>query len=302
MKKIVIISTFILIQACSQNQSIKSSPVEAKPVEAKPVEAKPVETKPVETKPVETKPVETKPVETKPVETKPVETKPVETKPVEAKPVETKPVETKPVETKPTVRSIKGQLSFDLSAVRDNEIDKESTVIYFKSDSTSKMKLPVQNHQIVTQNKRFLPSVLAITKGSSVTFPNRDRILHNVFSVSQGSEFDLGLYSSGEEKTTVFDDAGIKFVHCNVHHSMQADILVLDTPWFTKANENGEFELNQIPQEAGTLYVWHPRAALQQFTVNHDTKNIPDIEIDITRAKVPKHLNKFGKSYRATRD
>ena len=252
MKKIVIVSIFLLIQACSQNKTIK--------------------------------------------------TPPIETKPVETKPVETKPVETKPTPKKVLSRSIKGQLSFDLSAVRGDEIDKESTVIYFKSDESTSTKLPVQNHQIVTQNKRFLPSVLAITKGSSVTFPNRDRILHNVFSVSQGSEFDLGLYSSGEEKTTVFDEEGIKFVHCNVHHSMQADILVLDTPWFTKANEKGQFELKQIPQGSGTLYVWHPRAVLQKIEVKSDMQDAPNIEIDITRAKVPKHLNKFGKSYRATRD
>src|SRR6266581_8224006 len=46
-------------------------------------------------------------------------------------------------------------------------------------------------------SKRFQPHVLAVSKNATVEFPNSDPIYHNVFSVSGGNRFDLGLYRSG---------------------------------------------------------------------------------------------------------
>ena len=42
------------------------------------------------------------------------------------------------------------------------------------------------------RNETFVPHVLAITTGTTVDFPNSDRIYHNVFSLSKAARFDLG--------------------------------------------------------------------------------------------------------------
>src|SRR6185436_6343057 len=44
------------------------------------------------------------------------------------------------------------------------------------------------------KNKTFVPRVLAVPVGSTVSFPNADSIFHNVFSLSRPKPFDLGLY------------------------------------------------------------------------------------------------------------
>ena len=47
------------------------------------------------------------------------------------------------------------------------------------------------------RNETFVPHVLAIRTGTTVDFPNNDRIYHNVFSLSPTRRFDLGRYAVG---------------------------------------------------------------------------------------------------------
>ena len=84
---------------------------------------------------------------------------------------------------------------------------------------------------------------------------------------------------------------------------MQADILVLDTPYFTQVDGTGNFLLKDLPDVTGTLKIWHPRGNIVaiETSAQTDAQNIQQ-SLSITRPKVPKHSNKFGKSYRPTRD
>src|SRR5262252_403555 len=60
--------------------------------------------------------------------------------------------------------------------------------------------------QLVQQNERFAPRILPIVAGQVVSFPNRDRLYHNVFSVSPTLSFDLGQYKSSDApRTQTFD-------------------------------------------------------------------------------------------------
>src|SRR6185369_15518365 len=64
-------------------------------------------------------------------------------------------------------------------------------------------------HKTIQQSgKKFVPGWAVVQRGTSIEFPNRDNIYHNVFSLSAGNSFDLGLYnSSSEAKTHVFNEA-----------------------------------------------------------------------------------------------
>ncbi|WP_395373880.1 plastocyanin/azurin family copper-binding protein [Marinicella sp. W31] len=190
----------------------------------------------------------------------------------------------------------------DQSKLKHKNAEINKTIVYFEPQNARLSVLPTTDAIITTQNKEFKPNVLAITAGSEVTFPNTDRILHNVFSVSPESEFDLGLYAAGTSKSVTFEESGVIYVHCNVHHSMQADILVLETPYFTQVDATGKFELSGLPELAGTLKIWHPRGSIKglQLTGDMNNRNINQTVV-ITRPKVPKHRNKFGNTYRRKR-
>lgn len=133
-------------------------------------------------------------------------------------------------------------------------------VIYFLPDAGAPRPAP-RRLSAATYTKGFDPSLLVATVGSTVSFPNRDTIIHNVFSATPGSAFDLGTFGPGETRTQRFDRPGLVVVSCNVHRGMRANVIVLGTPYSTQARPDGSFSLAGIPEGAGTLVIWHPRAA-----------------------------------------
>jgi plastocyanin len=113
--------------------------------------------------------------------------------------------------------------------------------------------------RIAQRGEQFVPSVVAITVGSTVDFPNEDSFFHNVFSLSKVATFDLGRYPSGEIRSRRFLRAGIVKVFCHLHSQMNALIVVLDHPWFTTPAETGSFTLPDIPAGEHTVAAWHER-------------------------------------------
>jgi plastocyanin len=153
--------------------------------------------------------------------------------------------------------------------------------------------------EMMTREKEFVPRVLAVPKGSRVRFPNADPILHNVFSVSAGNAFDLGLYKQGPGKEKTFQSPGLVRVYCNVHSSMAAYIVVLDTPYFAAPAEDGSFVLSGLPRGTGKLTVWHEQTEPWTVTVQLPGMGPAPLtaRIEVTRPQVPAHLDKNGKSY-----
>jgi len=105
----------------------------------------------------------------------------------------------------------------------------------------------------------FIPHVLVIEVGTTVRFLNNDVVLHNIFSPSRvGDQFNLGTYQKGVEKFLKFDKPGEIILLCNVHPEMEAYILVVDTPFYSKTDNNGNFTITGVPPGEYTLNVWHP--------------------------------------------
>src|SRR5690606_19353065 len=106
-------------------------------------------------------------------------------------------------------------------------------------------------------NEQFVPRVLAITTGTTVDFPNNDRVYHNVFSLSKPRTFDLGRYAAGRSRAVRFDRPGIVRVFCDIHSHMSAWILVFNHPWFAVTDAEGDFVLRGVPPGTYSLAVWH---------------------------------------------
>lgn len=111
--------------------------------------------------------------------------------------------------------------------------------------------------KVVQEHFQFLPAVLPVRIGTVVEFPNLDDSYHNVFSYSKPKRFDLGRYRKDEKPAAVvFDKAGVVKLYCEIHPHMRATILVLDTPYFTKTDTNGNFRLEHLPAGKFTLKAW----------------------------------------------
>ena len=80
---------------------------------------------------------------------------------------------------------------------------------------------------------KFIPRVLPVLAGTTVSFPNNDTTWHNVYSKADAKEFDLGLYPAGETRSVTFDKPGIVRILCNVHPNMEAFIVVMEHRYFS---------------------------------------------------------------------
>jgi plastocyanin len=96
------------------------------------------------------------------------------------------------------------------------------------------------------QGMKFVPTLLVVPRGAEVTFPNRDAVFHNVFSYSPPESFDLGRYPQGDTRTLTFDQSGIVRVFCEIHASMQATIVVVDSDIYTVVTQGEEFVFSDL--------------------------------------------------------
>ncbi len=99
--------------------------------------------------------------------------------------------------------------------------------------------------------------MLAIEAGTRVDFPNFDPIFHSAFSNYNGKPFDLGLYEPGSSQSVRFTRAGVVRVFCNIHPTMSAIIIVLDTPYYSTTKKDGTFRIENVPAGDYRLHVFH---------------------------------------------
>jgi len=130
-------------------------------------------------------------------------------------------------------------------------------VVYLEGAPPARGEKPARPS--LTQVKyAFDPRVLGVPVGTTVEFPNKDAVFHNVFSYSKTKRFDLGYYGKGKSKRVTFDKPGLVKVFCDIHSTMSAFILVVDSRHVTKPDDDGAFVLSDVPDGSWTLRVWHP--------------------------------------------
>ncbi len=118
---------------------------------------------------------------------------------------------------------------------------------------------PAEPVVIAQDGEEFVPYVTAVVVGTRVTFPNRDKVQHHVFSLSKAKRFDIPLYRGESKEAILFDRPGVVSLGCNIHDWMSAYVVVLDTPHYGRSLEPGTITLPGLPPGRYRLEVWHPR-------------------------------------------
>lgn len=145
----------------------------------------------------------------------------------------------------------------------------ERAVVYLEGDPLSRGEYrPPEKHPVLDQrNLQFHPEVLAILVGTTVDFPNRDNLFHNVFSYSRPKEFDLGRYPKDDSRSVLFDRPGLVRVYCDIHADMYATIVVLPHPFFATPDDEGAYTIRRVPEGRYTLVFWIDRNVVERRSV-----------------------------------
>jgi plastocyanin len=140
---------------------------------------------------------------------------------------------------------------------------------------------------IEQENRRFVPDLVTIPAGSTVSFPNFDPVFHNVFSLSKPKTFDLGNYPKGQTRNVTFPKTGVVLVYCHLHPNMASTIVVTPNSWSTMADGSGRFTLPGLPAGKYTIAAFHKAAGTFRKTVTVEEQGIPDLRFIIPLAAEP---------------
>ncbi len=143
-----------------------------------------------------------------------------------------------------------------------------ANVVVFVKDAPAEPDLPVTRASISQRDEAFVPRVTAVTRASTIEFPNFDPYFHNVFSLSRGATFDLGRFRNGEKRERPFPRAGMIKVYCHIHSEMAATIMVFDHHLYATPGADGAFAIDGVPPGPYRLSAWHERIGETTLPVN----------------------------------
>ena len=172
-----------------------------------------------------------------------------------------------------------------------------NVLVYLTSAPSVGMDLSNTKFVMDQKNLEFMPHILPVPVGSTVHFPNNDKVDHNVFSMSRTKKFNLGSYKPGESKTVVFDKPGIVEMRCDVHAEMAAYILVLKSPYFAVTDKSGRFKIpdsdyfkkvgltgiDNLPAGKYSIKTWHEKLKTKKMAVVVPENGEIDIQLDLAR-------------------
>ena len=116
---------------------------------------------------------------------------------------------------------------------------------------------PVMVDQV---NCRYVPHVVAIRAGQALHVTTSDPTLHNVHGLCiENSAFNFALVAKGQSKDLTFDLPERFPLQCDVHPWMKAYVQVFSHPWFAVSDQEGKFEIRNVPNGSFTLVAWQEK-------------------------------------------
>jgi plastocyanin len=151
--------------------------------------------------------------------------------------------------------------------------------------------------QVQQLDRRFMPDMLVVPVGSTVSFPNMDPIFHNIYSLSKPKSFDLGSYDKGQTRRVTFPKPGIVDIYCHLHPNMQATVVVTPNRWFARPDRTGLYRIPDVPPGQYTLVAWHKAAGFfrKSITVENAHETTADffIPLDSDSRQEAQHLQEL---------
>ena len=171
--------------------------------------------------------------------------------------------------------------------------ERSRVVLYLEGTDLATAHRPKPDSTEIQQiDRRFLPDLVVVPVGSTVSFPNMDPIFHNIFSLSKPKTFDLGSYDKGETRRVQFPRAGIVEVYCHLHPNMEATIVVAPNRWYARPDRSGRYRVDDVPPGHYTLVAWHKTAGYfkQPIVIEAGQDSVADflIPIDMAPKQVPR--------------
>jgi plastocyanin len=130
------------------------------------------------------------------------------------------------------------------------------------------------------KNCQYVPHVMAVQIGQTVTLKSSDDTLHNVhYTAESNPAGNFGFSTVGQSRDVSFSRAEFLKMRCDVHPWMAAHVGVFAHPFFAVTRADGSFAITGLPAGTYKLIVWHERYGNRDLTVTvgDATATTPDV-------------------------
>lgn len=115
----------------------------------------------------------------------------------------------------------------------------------------------------------FLPHAAIVRVGQTVVLKNSDPVAHNVNVKGFQNQYNNVVPANGSvEHTFQFAERFPAPTGCDFHTFMAAYILPLDHPWGAVTDENGNFEISNLPDGEWDFVIWHEAVGYVERSVS----------------------------------
>lgn len=142
-------------------------------------------------------------------------------------------------------------------------------LVYVKDGVTGNYPPPKEGVTLDQHGCQYSPHIFGIQAGQTLKILNSDSTLHNIHALpKKNAEFNIGQPFPKMVTEKKFDqvEVPVRF-KCDVHKWMGAYCAVLNHPFFAVTNEQGTFEIKNLPPGNYVIEAWHEKYGAQTQNV-----------------------------------
>ena len=133
-----------------------------------------------------------------------------------------------------------------------------NTVVFLKDITKGKaMDLPEIRQFLNQKTCRYEPHVLLVPDNGTLHLKSSDPILHTVH-MTGASDYNLPFPFANQTMSRTMNREGVVDLRCNAGHVwMNAEMLVVNHPYYAVTDEDGNFKLTNVPAGEYEIEAWH---------------------------------------------
>jgi len=142
-------------------------------------------------------------------------------------------------------------------------------LVYVKEGVTGTYPAPTTPVTLDQHGCQYHPHIFGIQAGQPLKILNSDGTLHNIHALpKKNAEFNIGQPFKGMETVKKFDNVEVPLrFKCDVHKWMGAYTGVFNHPFFAVTNDQGTFEIKNLPPGNYVIEAWHEKYGTQTQNV-----------------------------------
>jgi len=132
-----------------------------------------------------------------------------------------------------------------------------NTVVFLKDISRGKaMDIPEPRRFLDQKRCRYEPHILLVPQNTALQMKSSDAVLHTVH-MDGAATYNLPFPFTNQVVSRSMRSAGLVNLKCNGGVWMNAEVLVIPHPYYAVTDENGQFELTDVPSGDYEIVAWH---------------------------------------------